>query len=489
MGARRTGLAALLALLACGPGRESLPEPRRLDAGRLGSVRIYAPDEDRVGLVVLFSDAKGWNVDLDAAARSLVGDGAVVVGVDLPDYLARLEASDDGCHYVVSEIEDLSHRLERELGFERYRSPVLAGIGTGGTLAYAALAQSPAATLAGAVSIDPAEVLATRVSLCEGAPASAAAGGFRYGAAPQLRGFWRVDSSAPLPPELAALESPEPEAPEPSTRPAGESPAQRLVAAVSGALAAEEAGPGEEIADLPVVVLPGEPVSARGAVIYSGDGGWRDLDKEIGEVLSENGVTVVGVDSLRYFWRVRTPEEVAADLSRMLHFLGERAERSEILLVGYSFGAGILPFAVNRLSEADRARVTQVSLLGVEPHAPFEIEVTGWLGEGPSPEAPLLLPELLRLDLSRVQCFYGEEEEDSLCRDPALAGAEIVRTTGGHHFDGDYPGLARRILAGAESRALPAAAQRATTPRTPPETSAATSVSTKGTASPPGEAR
>ena len=486
---RRRWLASLLALLSCGPEPESAPPPRRLDAGRLGSVRIFTKDEDRTALVVLFSDARGWNADLDAAGDELAGDGAVVVGVDLPEYLARLAASDDGCHYVVAEIEDLSHRLERELGFDRYRSPVLAGIGAGATLAYAALAQSPAATLAGAVSIDPAERLATRVPLCAGAPAEAAAGAFRYGAAPQLRGFWRVDASAPLAPELAALASADSEAAQPPPRPAAESPAQRLVAALSEALAAEEEGPGEELADLPVVVLPSEPGSTRGAIVYSGDGGWRDLDKEIGEVLSENGVTVVGVDSLRYFWNGRTPEQVAADLSRMLRYLRGSAECSEILLVGYSFGAGILPFAVNRLPEVDRAAVVQVSLLGLEVHAPFEIDVTGWLGEGPPPEDPLVLPELLRLDLSRVQCFYGEEEEESLCRDPALSGAEIVRTTGGHHFDGDYEGLARRILAGAERRALPAADQRATTPRTPPETSEATSVSTKGTASPPGDAR
>ena len=480
--------AGVLVLLGCGPGQEPAAEPRRVDAGRLGSVRIFEPAEERQALVVVFSDAGGWNADLDAAARGLVDEGAVVAGVDLPGYLAALAASDDGCHYVVSELEDLAHRLERELGFTSYRSPVLAGIGAGGTLAYAALAQSPAATVAGAVSIDPSERLATRVPLCSGAPASAGAGGFAYGPAPALRGFWRVDATAPLPPDLAALANTGPEEEE-APAPAERKPAERLVAAVSEALAAEQAGLDEEIADLPVVVLPGEPPSALGAIIYSGDGGWRDLDKEIGEALSEHGVAVVGVDSLRYFWNERTPEDVAEDLARLLRYLRDRTGRSRMLLVGYSFGAGILPFAVNRLPDAERALVAQVSLLGLEAHASFEIEVSGWLGEEASAEAPAVLPELLRLDLSRVQCFYGEEEEDSLCRDPALAGAEIVRTAGGHHFDGDYPALAATILAGAERRALPAGPQRATTPRTPPDTSAATSVRTKGTASPPGEAR
>ena len=64
-----------------------------------------------------------------------------------------------------------------------------------------------------------------------------------------------------------------------------------------------------------------------------------------------------------------------------------------------------------------------------------------------------MLPALLKLDLSRVQCFYGEDEEGSLCRLPALAGAEVIRTAGGHHFDGDYRALAQRVLDGIEKRA------------------------------------
>jgi len=57
------------------------------------------------------------------------------VGVDLPSYLAGLAATEqDRCHYTVAELEEWSHRLQRELGFERYRLPILAGVGAGGTL-------------------------------------------------------------------------------------------------------------------------------------------------------------------------------------------------------------------------------------------------------------------------------------------------------------------------------------------------------------------
>jgi type IV secretory pathway VirJ component len=411
----------LLLPLALGCDRE--PAPRLVDAGRLGRIAVFAPEGGRSGFVYLFSDAGGWESGLERTARRFSRHGTAVVGVDLPQYLQGLAATtQDQCHYTVAELEDWSHRLQRELGFEHYRSPILAGVGAGATLALAALAQSPDATVEGAVGADPTPSLATRVPLCAGAASRPAAGGFAYAPAARLPGFWREASGVP------ALE-------------------QAVLAALPAATRASS-----QLADLPLVEIPAAAPSQQLAVIYSGDGGWRDLDKQVGEYFAARGTPVVGVDSLRYFWRAKTPDETAADLARILgHYRGAWGAR-EALLVGYSFGAGVLPFAVNRLPADLRADVVQLSLLGLGPRAPFEFAVTDWLGGTPANALPVL-PELVRLDLSRVQCFYGEEEAETLCTDPAVAAAEIVRTAGGHHFDGDYAALARRILDGAARRA------------------------------------
>src|SRR5258705_8281551 len=135
------------------------------DAGRLGRVELFRPqgaEGPPDDLVFLFSGMEGDSAALRRAAHALADDNTAVVGVDLPSYLHGLAASDDGCHYVIAEIEELAHQLERELGFAGYRSPLLAGVGEGGTLAYAALAQSPAATIGGAVAVDPTPALHTR---------------------------------------------------------------------------------------------------------------------------------------------------------------------------------------------------------------------------------------------------------------------------------------------------------------------------------------
>lgn len=440
-------LLCLVHLLGCHGSVTVLPT----SAGRLGTVRLFRPQHPSSGFVFLFSDAAGWTPQLEEAARQLAERDAVVAGVDLPQYLRGLAASDDGCHYLISEIEDMSERLQRDLGFPHYRSPILVGIGEGGMLAYAALAQSPNVTVGGAISIEPVRALHTKVPLCAGAtPTALPGGGFTYAGRPGLPGWWHVVVPQPEPSWLrAAMDvAGAVQIPNDPTQSATE----QIVATVGPTLAGPQTAQPSQLADLPLVEIDAEHPGDLMAVIYSGDGGWRDIDKQIGEVLAQRGVPVVGVDSLRYFWKEKTPEETARDLDAILQHYMSAWNTHHVILIGYSFGAGILPFAVNRLPSRTRLHVVLTALLGIESRADFEIALTAWLGASPRKTAPPTLPEVLRLDPTRVQCFFGEEEEDTLCRNPQLDQVERIETKGGHHFDEDYAALAARILDGARKR-------------------------------------
>ncbi len=85
------------------------------------------------------------------------------------------------------------------------------------------------------------------------------------------------------------------------------------------------------------------------AVIISGDGGWAGIDRDIGNSLAADGVPVVGFNSLQYFWKKRTPEETAKDIGTVIQELPFRVAESKVVLIGYSLGADVLPFIVNRL--------------------------------------------------------------------------------------------------------------------------------------------
>jgi type IV secretory pathway VirJ component len=201
------------------------------------------------------------------------------------------------------------------------------------------------------------------------------------------------------------------------------------------------------LADLPIVAIaaqPGAPPSDTFAIMVSGDGGWAGLDKEVAGALSANGIPVVGLDSLRYFWTPRTPDGLAADLDRMIRFYLVQLRKQRVALVGYSQGADVLPFAVNRLPPATRAQVALTAVMGMSEHALFEFHVSSWISDDNS--GPATLPEVERIAGTPVLCIYGEDETDSLCPRLDSRKVTVVKLKGGHHFDGNYAGLARTIL-------------------------------------------
>ncbi len=183
------------------------------------------------------------------------------------------------------------------------------------------------------------------------------------------------------------------------------------------------------------------------AIILSGDGGWRDLDRQIGRHMRDRGVPVLGFDCLNWFWRRRTPEEVAAELDRVIALYAAKWQTPQVALIGYSFGADVLPFAWNRMKPESRERVALISLLAFAKDAAFEIRIGDFIGLS-RPSALPTAPEIPGLPADKVQCVYGSEEEaETACLAFQNTPAQIIRLPGGHHFDENYPALAERILA------------------------------------------
>ena len=186
------------------------------------------------------------------------------------------------------------------------------------------------------------------------------------------------------------------------------------------------------------------------AVILTGDGGWAEIDKSIAARLAAAGVPSVGWSSLEYYWTPRTPEAAAADLARTIEHYARRWQRRRVLLVGYSFGADVLPFLANRLPSDARSRVALAGLVGLSPVASFEFHVTGWLGIDRGEHATV--PEVKRMAPLPVVCVRGDDERDSACGLLEGTAARVVTLPGGHHFGGDYGRLADELLSGGALR-------------------------------------
>jgi type IV secretory pathway VirJ component len=206
------------------------------------------------------------------------------------------------------------------------------------------------------------------------------------------------------------------------------------------------------VSDLPLNEVPATSgTSQTFALFLTGDGGWASLDRGVAAQFAAKGISTVGFDSRSYFWHARTPGETAADVARVLRHYLAAWNKSQILLVGYSFGADVLPFVVNRLPPELRSRLVALTLLGVETTASFEVHVADWL-PGVASRGAALEPEMLTLGKLPVQCIYGAGERGTLCPHLDATRVTVERIGDGHHFGRDYTLIADRILAFAQAK-------------------------------------
>lgn len=442
--------AVIVALLATAGYLVHTRAPRIEDTAQFGRVRIYPPWLRSKGFIYLFSDRRGWSQAQEEAARDFAREGNLVVGIDAAQFLdwaGRTPPTD--CLYLPGLLEDYSRALQRASGNERYVAPVLLGRDLGATLVYMAQLQAPALAFSAAVAIDPANQIALQRAFCDHPPATAAAIGSGQVIRPERLG--------PNVPARVLLDG----AASPGEREfvmgiAGAAPAAVAAGAMlHGAYRAALAGIDAErtrngVGDLPLAeVSAPAPQRDAFAIIYSGDGGWRDLDRSLAGVLASKGMSVVGVDVLRYYWTQKSPVLAASDLARIMRYYQQRWQKQKVVLIGFSFGADVLPFLVSRLPADLSSDVSLLSLLSPERHTAFEVETTGWLGVHNSAGMPVA-PELQKLSALHLQCIYGRDEAaDSLCTTSAAAasGALVLAKSGGHHFDQNYSELADQILA------------------------------------------
>jgi len=452
----RTLLALLLytALIVAGAELVARRLPTVADTPALGRIHIYPAWLAERGFAFVFSDASGWNAEETAAAQALARRGQRVIGIDTPALLARYADRSGACLYLPGVLEGYSETAQRHEGGGRYREPVIIGRGAGATLVYEALVQAPVLAFSGGVMLDAVPELDFGGAFCD--QAAAARAGNRYTV--------QVRAMAAGVPALLMEGRPEPagsaafmQAIEAGHVMRGDlrlgvdQPLGLRYARACGVLAAR--APPRPLADLPLVELP---AGARGdgpfAILYSGDGGWRDLDRSLADVLAGRGMPVVGVDLLHYYWKPRPPAQAANDLARIIRHYQEAWGRRQVVLIGFSLGANVLPFLVNRLPEEQRAAVRLVSLLSPERTTTFEVDPKNWLHLATHGDMTPIGPELQRLPRALVQCVYGEAEADqSLCTTPAALGMRVLRKSGDHHFDYDYGRLADDILSAARA--------------------------------------
>ena len=473
----RHRLLALLAIASCAVH----PTPIRAADdtfvhGRFGTTTLYRPAAAVTSVALFVSGDGGWNTGVIDMARALADHGALVIGIDIRHYLAELARARSTCVSFAGDFEDLAHAAELDARLDQYLVPVLVGYSSGASLVYAVLAQAPPGTFAGGLSLGFSPDLGLAGPPCRGS-------GLEYDAGKDGAIVFRPSATMPAPWIALQGQLDQVVSPAVTARYVAQTPQARLVelpevghgyskpqhwmtqylasydalteaSRPPASAASTPSSPTQDsIADLPAVVVPASTVTADAAhadsivVLLTGDGGWAGLDRDLAAEFATRGVPVLALSSLKYFWRARPPEQAALDVARLARYALEKFHRSRVIFVGYSFGADVLPFIINRLPDDIVARAASLHLLGLSTRADFEIHVAEWWNHGASDRGQRVAPEIERLPAAiPKQCYFGRGEEDDLCASQSLTGMSSVEVGDGHHFGGDAAQLVTRIL-------------------------------------------
>jgi type IV secretory pathway VirJ component len=481
---RNLGFTLTLALVLAMPlnaatqaGTPSRVSESTIDGGRFGPVHVYRPDQNIVGVVLFFSGDGGWEGGVIDHARRLAGEGYLVGGVDVRNYLESIRlkpvphvGSAAACVSLANEVESLSQHLQRTLGLSNYSRPVLFGYSAGAAVVYSTLAQAPVGLFSGGVSLGfcP-EMDFGGATLCTGAglhfksQPRGKANEVELAPDPSLHNSWSIVhgdldtvcgaaatksfTSAIPGARLTALpqaghELRGADAWWPKLR-------QDYQAMESATLATDarlNSAPPDALLDLPITEVPaGISGSDVFAVMISGDGGWATLDQGLSAALAARGVPVAGLNSLRYFWQERTPERTATDVDRMIEHYAAQWHKTRVLLIGYSFGADVMPSVFNRLRAQSRARVASINLLGLGPGATYEVSAAEWL-PGASRRGAPVLPEIAKFGSTPALCIDGAGERHTMCPELEKLGIEVRQIGEGHHFSGLAQEIAEAII-------------------------------------------
>jgi len=452
-----------------------------------GQVTVYRPRNlaDARGVVLFISGDGGWKLGVVDMARRL-DDRAIVAGLSMPAWQKRAEQHAGACWYPAGELEVAAQALEKAYGLPHYVPPVLVGYSSGATVVYGALAQAPPTTFRGAISLGFCPDLEVKRPFCgtkdwrpgwdekkkqSWLPEDPGMAGADDGATRWIALQGMIDEVC-APPQTVAFVGRVPHSKVISLEKVGHgySVPSRWGTAFDGAVAemlephsiadsvshaVHRNGGGEPpdgvVAKLEALHLPLEvfwPKGAKAAVVFvSGDGGWADLDRGVAKALAAHGIAVVGWNTLRYFWKEKTPAAFAGDLAEVVASLPEGIA---VFAGGYSFGAETVSVVVAGATDPALKRIAGMTLLAPGPYATFEVSPLDWLRSTTKPNEHSVAAAIDRA-ARPVLCLLPADDPSSGCPPSGAAGYTRTTIAGGHHFGSDYDDLASRLASFVES--------------------------------------
>jgi type IV secretory pathway VirJ component len=199
--------------------------------------------------------------------------------------------------------------------------------------------------------------------------------------------------------------------------------------------------------DLPIKVFGTEKVTDLPMLVFiTGDGGWNKFSSALCSDINQKGISVVVLDAQKYFWESKSPEETAIDLVSVTEKYLKEWKKERFVIAGFSFGADIVPFLINRFPAGIKERVVSSILISPDKTCDFEIHLTDMLNMGISKGKYDVIKEIQKSDFKNFTVVFGSDESENSKHPFQLSVIKLKILQGNHHFDSEYEAVANLIV-------------------------------------------
>ncbi|GAC1425156.1 MAG: hypothetical protein NVS9B7_06200 [Flavisolibacter sp.] len=196
--------------------------------------------------------------------------------------------------------------------------------------------------------------------------------------------------------------------------------------------------------ELPILSYKGND-EVKPLIFYiSGDGGWNKFSTSFVKGFNKAGYSVIGLNARSYFWSRKQPLQAATDISHAIIQIIKPWNIKSIVLIGYSFGADVVPFIQNSFPPTVSVLLQQTILMSPSKKTDFEVHVLGMMGLA-SNKGKNVAEEINKMT-KPVTLIFGNDENDFPLQGHPSQNIHIIKLLGGHHYDGNVEEVIRKIM-------------------------------------------
>jgi len=407
------------------------------------------------GLLLFIADRSKAEVT-NQYAKQFAALSYYVAIIDNQNLLNSATNSEGQCLNLAKNLTELSLQLNSQFKLNNKDLPILVGFEKGAASLYAALSQAERKTFHAAVGINFTPQLTSHTRLCEQEKfiANTTSSALELKSVSRLPASFYIFQDKNLAENSNAQEFANniSNAKFTVAKEANETPLSEGIQILQwlDPRLADQISSDSSDGDLPLIEVSAAQDKTEAtqtmAILLTGDGGWAEIDKELAKILADQGIPTVGFDSLSYFWKARTPLTTSQDIERVITQYLEKWNKKKVILIGYSFGADVLPFIANNLPTETKQKISLIALLGMGKTAAFEFRLSSWMNADKSHDRLAILPEIENMKWANSICVYGVADTAAYCSSVVSHGVKAISMSGDHHFDEKYDALVKHII-------------------------------------------